>query len=237
MTPCYDHRRGHNQKSDGHSRYDECYRRFVTRGAPPLQALSAYCTLSMILLLALLSVPVGSQRGGQCYWSPRCHKGLHETLDEFERSSSASEKLYSALAGVQTELQRWNGCQPAGCRHARPLTLSARRPLFPIQGLQCPLLTASTSADPPPVSMSLLSTPPAPLSGVIPIISSIQTLFAAWHTDPWTLSRSGYVLALFVVGYLLLTFSHICDRLIINNCTRGHTWASLDTEYVRSSDG
>lgn len=31
-------------------------------------------------------------------------KVFHEALDKVERSSSASEKLYSALAGVQTEL-------------------------------------------------------------------------------------------------------------------------------------
>jgi CBS domain-containing protein len=32
-------------------------------------------------------------------------KVFHEALDKIERSSSASEKLYSALAGVQTELE------------------------------------------------------------------------------------------------------------------------------------
>ncbi|KAI0271543.1 CBS-domain-containing protein [Gloeopeniophorella convolvens] len=39
-------------------------------------------------------------------------KVFHEALDKVERSSSASEKLYSALAGVQTELGNGLGTNP-----------------------------------------------------------------------------------------------------------------------------
>lgn len=39
-------------------------------------------------------------------------KVFHEALDKVERSSSASEKLYSALAGVQSELGNGLGANP-----------------------------------------------------------------------------------------------------------------------------
>lgn len=39
-------------------------------------------------------------------------KVFHEALDKVERSSSASEKLYSALAGVQSELGAGLGANP-----------------------------------------------------------------------------------------------------------------------------